>query len=599
MKTRREIDPAYQWKLDAVFPDDAAWEEAFVGAEKLAEDFLRHAGKLNQSADALFDALSEQSALERRLERLYAYAFLHKSEDNGNAAYQGMTDRAMQLYVEAASNSAFFVPEVLAIPGETLREWAEEARFAPFRFALYDIDRGRPHTLSAPEERLMAMAEEPLSGPDNIFTMLSDVDMTFGRVVDGDGAEVELTHGSYGRLMQSADRRVRRDAYLGMYGAYRKFGNTVAATYSASVKADVFRARAHRFPGALEAALFANDVPTAVYDQLISAVHEKLPVLQTYLKLRKRMLGLDQLEMYDLYVPIVSDCDERMPYAAAQSLVREALAPLGEGYQKLLDEAYRDGWIDVYETPGKTSGAFCDSVYGTHPYVLLNYQDRMEDAFTLAHELGHAMHSYHSDAAQPYELSRYSIMVAEVASTVNETLLTRYLLNTEKDQWKRAYYLNHFLEQFRTTCYRQTMFAEFERKAHEMAGRGEPLTVESLGAVYRALNEQYYAGVHVDDNIACEWMRIPHFYNAFYVYQYATGLCTAVKLADDVLHGGALEQYLAFLAGGGSDYPIALLKKAGMDLTGPEGVLAALDEFERCVEELAGLLEQAASSSPA
>ena len=334
----------------------------------------------------------------------------------------------------------------------------------------------------------------------------------------------------------------------------------------------MFRARARNFDSALEAALFPGNIPVRVYDQLVEAVRQKLPALQKYLRLRGEKLGLPQLAMYDLYVPIVPDLDVHMPYEDAKALVREALHPLGAEYQKLLDESYGGGWIDVYESKGKTSGAFCSGVYGVHPFVLLNYQDRMDDAFTLAHELGHAMHSYRSDAAQPYETSQYSIMVAEVASTVNETLLTKHLLATEKDRKKRAYYLNHFLEQFRTTCFRQTMFAEFERVSHRMAEQGEPLTVESLSAAYRALNEQYYAGALVDDYISIEWMRIPHFYNAFYVYQYATGLCSAVKLAGDVLSSGSAERYLDFLASGGSDHPIELLKKAGVDLTDPRSV---------------------------
>ncbi len=590
MQTREQMDKAYQWDLTPLYESDEAWEADFVKTQEMIRDFTKYAGTLNQSADGLYEALLAQSALEQRLMRLYDYAFLHKSEDNGNPRYQGMADRAMQMVVEAGAQSAFFVPEVLTIPAETLAKWAKEERFGPFRFALTDIDRGRPHTLSAPEERLMSMAEEPLAGPDNIFTMLSDVDMTFGTVEDRDGKTVELTHGSYGRLLQSPDRRVRKDAYLGMYGAYRKFGNTLAATYGASVKADVFRARAHGFESALHSALFANNVPVAVYDTLVEAVHESLPSLQKYLALRKRKLGVDQLKMYDLYVPIVPNCDATVPYAEAKTLVKEALKPLGDHYGTLLDAAYKDGWIDVYETPGKTSGAFCDGVYGIHPYVLLNYQDRMEDAFTLAHELGHAMHSYHSDSAQPYETARYSIMVAEVASTVNETLLTRHLLNTEEDKAKRAYYLNHFLEQFRTTCFRQTMFAEFERESHAMAERGEPLTEESLSALYKKLNEQYYPEVDVDDNIAREWMRIPHFYNAFYVYQYATGLCTAVKLSDGILHDGTLEQYLTFLSSGGSDYPVALLQNAGVDLTDGNSIRTALKEFDRLVDELTELL---------
>ncbi|MEG1755252.1 MAG: oligoendopeptidase F [Clostridia bacterium] len=590
MKTRDQINQADQWKLSDIFANDAAWEQAFSAAQALANTFGQYAGTLGRSTDALFTVLTAQSALSLQVETLYAYAHMHKDEDNGNVRYQGMTDRAMQLYVSAGANSSFVVPEILEIPGDTLTQWATEPRFAPFRFMLVNLDRSRFHSRNAAEERLLAMAEEPLSGPDNIFTMLSDVDLSFGQVTDENGEKIELTHGSYSMLLQSRDRRVRREAYLGMYGAYRKFGNTVAATYTTSVKADVFRARAHNFPGALEAALFSGNVPVSVYDQLIEAVHEKLPALQKYLNLRREKLGLSQLEMYDLYVPIVPECEIAMSYEQSKALVSEALRPLGNAYQTLLDAAYHDGWIDVYETSGKTSGAFCSGVYGVHPYVLLNHQGRMEDAFTLAHELGHAMHSYRSDAAQPYETSQYSIMVAEVASTVNETLLTKHLLENEVDRKKRAYYLNHFLEQFRTTCFRQTMFAEFERKAHVMAESGEPLTVESLSEVYRALNKQYYAGVNVDDNIAAEWMRIPHFYNAYYVYQYATGLCAAVKLAEDLLEHGTVERYLTFLSSGGSDHPIELLRAAGVDLTDKRSILSALDLFEQSVDELAELL---------
>ena len=590
MKVRTDIDERYQWRLNDIFDSDDAWEQAFLRAQERINAFSAHAGQLGNSADALFAALSDESALALSVETLYAYAHMHRDEDNGSAHYQGMTDRAMQLYVQAGAATAFVTPEILSIAEETLARWADEPRFAPFRFALSNIGRARPHTLDTAGERLLALSEEPLSGADNIFTMLSDVDMRFGTVTDEAGETVELTHGTYGRLLQSTDRRVRRDAYEGMYAAYRAMGNTVAATYTSSVKGDVFRATARHYDGSLAAALYAHNVPVSVYDELTEAVHEKLPALQKYLSLRKRMLGLDKLAMYDLYVPIVPDCDVPVPFDEAKTLVCKALAPLGIAYGKVLAGAFTDGWIDVYETQGKTSGACSSGVYGVHPFVLLNYQDRLEDAFTLAHELGHAMHSFYSDAAQPYETSQYSIMVAEVASTVNETLLTRYLLKTETDPMRRAYVLNHFLEQFRTTCYRQTMFAEFEREAHAMAERGEPLTVESLNALYRSLNELYYAGCDVDDNIASEWMRIPHFYNAFYVYQYATGLCSAVKLARDVAEHGALDRYLAFLSSGGSAYPVEQLQRAGMDLTDKDSLLASLDEFERCVDELSELL---------
>jgi oligoendopeptidase F len=591
MKTREQIEAALKWDLSDIYENEALWEADYAGAQKLAAAFGAHAGKLHTSADALFAALSDESRLGYLVEKLYSYAHLKKDEDNGNVRYQGMADRAIQLYVSAEAASSFVRPEILSIPGETLCEWSAQSRFAPFQFRLSDIDRSRAHTLSTQEERLLAMAEDALSGADNIFTMLSDVDLDYGTVTDENGETVKLTHGTYGMFLVSPDRRVRKEAYEGLYNAFRTVKNTVTATYATSVKSDVFRARTHNFDGALEAALFSNNVPVQVYEQLIEAVHEKLPTLKKYLEIRKRVLGVDQLEMYDLYVPIVTDCDIPMPYGDAKALVKEALAPLGAPYGKLLEEAYTENWIDVYETPGKTSGAFCAGMYGVHPYVLLNFQGKLDDAFTLGHELGHAMHSYFSNAAQPYETSQYRIMVAEVASTVNETLMTYHLLANETDKMKRAYYITQFLESFRTTCFRQTMFAEFELKSHRMAEQGEPLTVESLSEMYRSLNELYYDGAHVDDNIAIEWMRVPHFYNAFYVYQYATGLCSAVKLADDILHHGALERYLTFLQSGGSDYPIEELKAAGVDLTEKESILASLDVFTAYVDELDELLK--------
>lgn len=591
MKTRDQIEASLKWKLEDIYRDESLWETDYQSAQALISAFGAHAGRLHESADALLAALRDKSRLERLIETLYSYAHLHKDEDNGNARYQGMTDRAIQLYVSAQAASSFVEPEILQIPEATLHGWAAEERFAPFRFHIADVDRHRAHTLSTEEERLLAMAEEPLAGADNIFTMLSDVDLDYGTIVNESGEEVKLTHGSYGMFLVSPDRRVRREAYEGLYKAYRSMKNTLAATYTTSVKADVFRARTHRFDSAIEAVLFGNGVPVSVYDQLIEAVHEKLPVLRKYLDIRKRVLGLETLEMYDLYVPIVADCDIDMPYEEAKALVKRALEPLGEEYRQLLEDSYAKGWIDVYETPGKTSGAFCSGVYGTHPYVLLNYQGKMDDAFTLGHELGHAMHSHYSNTAQPFETAQYRILVAEVASTVNETLMTYHLLANEQDRMKRAYYITQFLEAFRTTCFRQTMFAEFEKKSHSMAESGEPLTVESLSDVYRALNELYYDGAHVDDDIALEWMRIPHFYNAFYVYQYATGLCSAVKLADDILHHGAVERYKAFLQSGGSDYPIEELKAAGVDLTKKESIIASLDVFEQYVNELDELLQ--------
>lgn len=588
---RREQDPKFQWRLSDLYEDTGAWERALQEAQAQIAAIEAHRGRLGESADTLLTVLRNRSAAERQLVQAYTYAHLHKDTDNGNATYQGMTDRAMQAMVAAQAALSFIEPEILEIAPETLRAWAQEPRFQNFRFYLEDLDRQRAHLLSAAEERILAMAEDPLSGADNAFTMLSDVDLDFGTVVDAQGQEVKLTHSTYGLLLESPDRRVRRDAFRNLYKAYRSVKNTIAATYAASVKADVFRARVRGYAGSLEAALDGNNVPVAVYEQLIEAVHEKLPALQKYLALRKRQLGLDQLEMYDLYTPIVPECSMPMTYEEAKALVKEALKPLGERYGRLLDEAYENHWIDVYESAGKTSGAFSWGVYGVHPFVLLNHQDNVDHAFTLAHELGHAMHSYYSNEKQPYETADYRIMVAEVASTVNETLMMQYLLGHETDPVKRAYLINQQLESYRTTCFRQTMFAEFELKAHRMAENGEPLTVESLSRVYRELNELYYAGVVVDDDIASEWMRIPHFYNAFYVYQYATGICTATALARDILEHGGAPRYLDFLSSGGSDYPIRLLQNAGVDLTDKASIASALEVFEQGVDELEQLLK--------
>ena len=587
---RSQTPAAYRWRLEDIYPTNDAWEQEFTQAQALTQQLSALSGTLADSADSLFAALDLQSRLSLTLERLYVYARMRRDEDNGNALYQGMADRAMQLSVSVQAATAGFQPEILSIDPATLRAWASEPRFDRFRFELEDLDRQREHVLSPAEERILALAGDPLTGPNNIFTMLNNVDLDFGTIENEAGQQVPLTHGSYSTFLQSPDRRVRQDAYRGLYKAYQGMKNTIAAAYAASVKSDLFSARARGYEGCLEAALFVSNVPTQVYTQLLEAVHEGLPALHKYLELRKKLLGLSQLEMYDLYTPLIPDQSQAMTYEEAKVLVREALAPLGENYQALLDRAFTEGWIDVYENDGKTSGAYSWGVYGVHPYVLLNHQDTLESAFTLAHELGHAMHSYHSDAANPYELAQYRIMVAEVASTVNESLLMRYLLDRETQPGRRAWLLNKFLEQVRTTCFRQTLFAEFELKAHRMAEQGEPLTVESLSKVYKELNETYYQGVNVDEDAAIEWMRIPHFYRAFYVYQYATGICSALALSSDVLDRGGLTRYLRFLSSGGSDYPIRELQDAGVDLTCKDPIRSAMALFAQRVDELASLV---------
>ncbi len=590
LPARQELDAALTWDLTAMYASDEAWEAEFKEVQQEIAAFPQLSGTFT-SADALLRALKEESAISLKLERLYVYAHMHRDEDNALAKYQGMTDRAMQQSVAYGAASSFMTPEILAIDPNTLQAWIDSPTLQEYRRVLNNLVRRRPHTLTANEERLMALAGEPLAAADSVFTMLNNADIRFGNITDDDGDTVELTQGNYRSFLESKNRDVRKNAYKALYASYLSLKNTLAASYGASVKSNVFFAKARSYENAIGAALFSTNVPLSVYDGLIEAIKSRLPSIEKYLQLRRKALGLDQLYMYDLYVPIVPATPKKLRYEDAKALVKEALQPLGEDYGKMLDVAYSERWVDVPQNRGKTTGAYSWGAYGTHPYVLLNYQEEEDYAFTVAHELGHALHSYYSDVSLPYQDAQYKIMAAEVASTVNEVLLTRHLLQTETDPARRAYLINHYLEQFRTTVYRQTMFAAFEQKTHYMCEAGEPLTVDALCEEYGKLNELFYPGVVVDDEIRIEWARIPHFYNAFYVYQYATGFCAAVALAHGILEGHGLENYLAFLKSGGSDFPIALLQKAGVDLTKPESILTSLDAFDSAVDELAELLK--------
>ena len=590
LPARAELDQAMTWDLSAMYSTDQEWEAAFTALQKDIAEFPAFSGTLNQGPEALLKAIRREFEISLALERLYVYAHMKRDEDNAVAKYQGMTDRAMQQGVAFGAAASFMTPEMLEIDPATIKSWIDGDVLKEYRRILNNIERARPHTLTRNEEKLLALAGEPLAAADSIFTMLNNADIRFGEIKNEEGETVEITQGNYRSFVESKNREVRENAYKTLYTSYTNLKNTLSASYSASVKSDVFYARARNYESAIGMALYASDVPLSVYDGLIEAVESRLPSLGKYLDLRRRALDLSELRMYDLYVPIVPEVQKRMDYEEAKTLVKTALAPLGPDYAKMLDTAYESRWIDVVENRGKTTGAYSWGAYGTHPFVLLNYQPEADYAFTLAHELGHAMHSHYSDTALPYQDAQYKIMAAEVASTVNEVLLTRYMLSQEKDEARRAYLLNHFLEQFRTTVYRQTMFAAFERESHRMCEAGEPLTVESLCEVYGKLNEKYYPGVIVDDEIKIEWARIPHFYNAFYVYQYATGFCAAVAIARGILEGKGLDSYLAFLKSGGSDFPIALLQKAGVDLTKPESILTSLDEFDRMVGELEKLV---------
>lgn len=590
LPSRDEIDDRYKWKLEDLYPTDDVWEEEFAAVRRLVEQFPRFRGQVIASADQLLNAIQAYEEIHRRLEKLYVYARMRSDEDQSVAKYQAMADRAQGLHVQAESAMAFFVPEILNLDETRLEQFFQERpELRLYNFFLQEILRQKPYRRSPEEEEIIAMAGELAQAPANIFSVLNNVEIRFPTIKDEQGREVELSHGRYITLMESQDRRVRRDAFYAMYDTYHKFRHTLAASLNAGVKKEIFFARVRRFSSALEAALYPDHVPVDVYHTLIDTIHQHLPLLHRYMAMRKKLLGLDELHMYDLYVPLVGDVEMKIPYETALEMVKEGLQPLGEDYRRVLEEAFQGGWIDVFENRGKRSGAYSWGAYGTHPYVLLNYQENLDNVFTIAHEMGHALHSYYSDRDQPYIYAQYTIFVAEVASTLNEALLMDHLLKTTTDPKRKLYLLNYYLEQFRGTVFRQVKFAEFEKIIHEKAEAGEALTADVLCDVYLNLNKQYYGpAMVVDEPIAMEWARIPHFYSNFYVYKYATGFSAAQAIARHILTEGepAVNRYLSFLKSGGSDTPINLLKKAGVDMTKPEPVREAMQTFKKLLDEL-------------
>ncbi|MEA4814803.1 MAG: oligoendopeptidase F [Oscillospiraceae bacterium] len=584
LKGRNEIDQKYKWDLSPVFASRKEWEKACSEAEAEVRDIENVRGTLGNSAEALKAGLDSVYSALKKVERVYLYASLLKNSDNSDDDYQVMTAKATLIYVSMETAAAFIDPEILAIPEDTLSSWLSGGMLDGYRHIIEDTDRQRAHTLDTRGETMLAKLSDAAQTPDNCFTMLESVDMAFPEITDEKGNSAALTHGNFAAWRESPDRRVRREAFEKYFGEFKKYINTWAAMYAGSIKLDCYFADVRGFSGACERSLFSGNVPLSVYDSLADAVHGALPTMRRYLDLRKKLLGIDELHMYDLYCPIVENVEWPMTLDGAKELVRGATAPLGGEYVKLLERAFSERWMDIYENKGKTTGAFSCGVYGVHPYVLLNFSGRLDDAFTMAHELGHSMHSYFSDTNQDFANHDYRIMVAEVASTVNEVLLTKYLLKTQTDKKRRAYVLNHFLEGFRTTVFRQTLFAEFERRAHEMYEKGEALTADSLSKLYRELNVLYYAGAEVDALQDYEWSRIPHFYEAFYVYQYATGFCSAVAIADHIVKTGDASDYLKFLTTGGSMYPLDELKIAGVDLTKPETVAHALRVFDETLD---------------
>lgn len=590
---RSEIPSEMKWKLEDIYATDTDWEAESQKTLALLPGIEAYRGRVGESAHTLLEVNRLMDELAERATRLIAYANMRKAEDNTNATYQALSDRAWSMAVQARSASAFVTPEITALSAATVEHYfTEEPALALYRHRIGDILRMAPHTLSSEEERIIALAGEATSGASNAFFMLDDADLKFPPVVDGEGQKVEVTHGRYTLLMESRNRRVRRDTFQSLYGAYREHRNTLAALLSGAVKTDVFNARARRYASARASALDEDNIPLDVYDNLISAVREFNPLMHRYVRLRRKMLGLEDLHMYDLYTPMVHEVEMKTPFGDACSTILKGLAPLGDRYLQDLQIGLNSRWIDILENAGKTSGAYSSSAYPIHPYVLMNYQDNLDNMFTLAHEMGHALHTHYTYQRQPFAYSDYSLFCAEVASTLNESLLMEHLLKTTTDRKQRLFLLNHYLETFRGTLFRQTMFAEFEKKIHEMAESGEALTPDALCNVYHQLNVDYYGpDVVVDPELDMEWARIPHFYWNFYVYKYATGFSAATALSQRILQEGrpAVGRYLAFLSAGGSDYPINELQQAGVDMTSPEPVRSALRVFERVLGEMENL----------
>ena len=590
---RNEIPEQYKWKMEDLYASNDAWETDFLKLTKGLEDLKAFEGTLKQSAEQLLKLMEKNDELGQLAENIYVYANQRMHEDTANDYYQGLAARAQMLLVQLSEASSFVEPEILDIPENQLEEMLCLDGLKKYETYFRRLLRRKEHILSKEMEELLAGVDEVAEGPKDTFMMFNNADIKFPTITGEDGEPVEITHGKYAKLLESQNREVRKAAFEGLYESYGKFKNTLAATYRANVKLAGFFAKARKYESSLEASLSGSAIPVEVYDRLIESVHAHLPALHEYVKVRKEKLGVDELHMYDLYVPMVGEADKKIPYEEAKEIVLKGLEPLGEDYLELLRKGFVEGWIDVYENEGKRSGAYSWGAYGTHPYVLLNYQDNLNNVFTLAHEMGHALHSYHSDAAQEYIYAGYKIFVAEVASTCNEALLIRYLLDRSKDDKEKAYLLNYFLEQFRTTLFRQTMFAEFEKIAHGKSEAGEPLTAEVLCDIYYELNQKYFGdGIVIDKEIALEWSRIPHFYTPFYVYQYSTGFSAAIAISSKILKGepGIVEKYKKFLSGGSSLDCIDLLKICDVDMTTKEPVEAALKVFENTLEEFAKII---------
>lgn len=593
---RSEIPEELTWRLEDIFATDEDWEKEFEEIKQLIEKAADYKGTLSESAESLYKALSFQSHVSERLGKLYTYAHMRYDQDTGNSHYQGMNARAQSLYSSFASAFSFMTPEILEMEESKIEQFLDEhENLQLYRHALKRINLRRGHVLPAEQEALLAQASEAISASSTTFGMLNNADLEFPVIKDEDGNDVQITHGNFITFLESSNRSVREAAFKKIYETYGKFKNTFASTLSGNIKKDNFYAKVRNYKSAREAALSNNHIPESVYDTLVDTINKNLHLLHRYVKLRKQVLGVDELHFYDLYTPLVQDVKMEVTYDEAKDIVVEALHPLGEEYVNVVKEGFENRWVDVLENKGKRSGAYSSGAYGTNPYILMNWQDNVNNLFTLAHEFGHSVHSYFTRKHQPYPYGNYSIFVAEVASTCNEALLNDYLLKNTDDKQKRLYLINHFLDGFRATVFRQTMFAEFEHLIHQLDQEGVALTAELLTKEYLKLNEKYFGPeMYIDDEIGLEWARIPHFYYNYYVYQYATGFSAAQALSTQILEERepAVRRYIDhFLKAGSSDFPIEVLKKAGVDMTTAEPIEAALKVFEEKLTEMEQLLQ--------
>lgn len=590
---RADVPEKDKWAIQDLFATDDDWRAALAKAKEFIPRITAFRGRLAESGAVLLSFFRLDDEISLAFDALVHYAQRRSDEDTRVAAYQEMVSQVTRFAVEIQSAAAFETPELLAISDKDMnRLYAEAPELEPYRLNIDRIRRRREHVLSDKEEAILAAAGEMAASPDDIYSMLNDADLKFPDAVDKDGSKHPVTHGTFIPLMQSYDRVLRKSAFDSLYSVYDQFRNTSAATLSAQLKQLLFFANVRKYPSTLDAALDGNEVPTEIYRNLIDAVHRSFAPMYRYVALRKKLLGVDELHMYDLYVPVVDGVEMKFTFEEAKEITLKALAPLGEDYLNLLREGFANGWIDVYENEGKRSGAYSAGAR-VHPYVLLNFKGTLDDVFTLVHEMGHSTHSYLSNKTQPTAYQDYVIFVAEVASTCNEALLMEYLLSVTTDKKERAYLINHFLEQFRGTLYRQTMFAEFELAANEMTQRGEGTTAEALCAMYKKLNEQYFGPeMNVDEEISLEWARIPHFYYDYYVYQYATGYAAAIALSRRILREGeaAVKDYLGFLSGGCSADPITLLRGAGVDMASPKPIEDATKLFDEMISEMEKIL---------